>query len=238
LKTLSQIKAGHTVLEIGCGVGGTAIYLAEEAGCQVIGVDLSPGMVARSTERVQRRGLTNQIRFLVADAQDLPFDDGTFDAVIDESVTAFVVDKARAVAEYVRVTKPGGHVGLNEVTWLKTPSSELVRYVSFIMGGAEFLKPDQWRSLLVEANLQEVVTSIHEFNAREQFWEELHQLDWREYLTAWVRFVSQAFTNPAFWQFAQEVLSAPQEILRFVEYTGYGIYVGRKAINGSGETAA
>ena len=69
----------------------------------------------------------------------------------------FVADKAKAMAEYVRVTKPGGHVGLNEVTWLKTPSPELVRYVSFIMRGADFLRADQWRNLLEEANLEEVL---------------------------------------------------------------------------------
>ena len=57
----------------------------------------------------------------VADAQCLPFADRTFDAVICESVTAFVPGKLRAVAEYARVMRPGGYVGLAEGTWLTPP---------------------------------------------------------------------------------------------------------------------
>jgi len=78
-------------------------------------------MVERSRERVKRENLAERVEIRVADAQDLPFDDAVFDAVITESVTAFPEDKQKAVSEYARVTRAGGYVGLNECIWWKVP---------------------------------------------------------------------------------------------------------------------
>jgi ubiquinone/menaquinone biosynthesis C-methylase UbiE len=121
LVELCHIGKGSYVLDVGCGAGVTPCLLARRYGCRVVGVDILEGMIQRSRERAKREGVTDLVEFRVADAQDLPFEDGLFDAVITESVTAFPEDKQRAVDEYVRVTKPGGYVGLNESVWLKTP---------------------------------------------------------------------------------------------------------------------
>lgn len=74
----------------------------ERIACRVVGVDISPRMVERSWERAHRERVTDRVEFRVADAQDLPFEDNWFDAVITESVTAFPEDKQEAVNEYVR----------------------------------------------------------------------------------------------------------------------------------------
>ena len=66
-------------------------------------------MVDRSRERAIREKLAERVTFKMADAQELPFDDATFDAVMTESVTSFPADKLKAVREYARVTKPGGY---------------------------------------------------------------------------------------------------------------------------------
>ncbi|MEM3653401.1 MAG: hypothetical protein QW723_01635 [Candidatus Bathyarchaeia archaeon] len=58
-------------------------------------------------------------------AQHLPFKDNVFNIVIGESIIAFLEDKQKAVDKFVLV-EPGGYVGLNEATWLKTPQSELM----------------------------------------------------------------------------------------------------------------
>ena len=118
---LCHIGEGKYVLDVGCGAGVTPCFIAKRYGCRVVGVDISERMVERSRERAQREAVADRVEFRVADAQDLPFDDNLFDAVTTESVTAFPEDKQRAVNEYVRVTKPGGYVGLNESTWLKVP---------------------------------------------------------------------------------------------------------------------
>jgi len=121
LVELCHIGPGSYVLDVGCGVGVTPCYLAKRVGCRVVGVDISEKMLERSRERARREGVAGLVELRVADAQELPFEGGLFDAVITESVTAFPEDKQGAVNEYARVTKPGGYVGLNETAWLKVP---------------------------------------------------------------------------------------------------------------------
>ena len=77
------------ILDVGCGVGITPCFLAKRYGCRVMGVDILAGMVERSKERVRREGLSHRVEIRQADAQDLPFEEDTFDTVMTESVTAF-----------------------------------------------------------------------------------------------------------------------------------------------------
>ena len=114
---LCHIRAGKHVLDVGCGAGVTPSFIAKRYGCRVVGVDISDRMIERSNERANREQVADRVEFRVADVQDLPFDDDVFDAVITESVTSFPEDKQKAVNEYVRVTKPGGYVWLNESIW-------------------------------------------------------------------------------------------------------------------------
>jgi ubiquinone/menaquinone biosynthesis C-methylase UbiE len=225
---LCHLQAGQSVLEVGCGVGMTTCYLAGECGLLVTAVDISPRMVERSKDRAQRRGVAAGVEFRVADAQHLPFEAARFDAVIDESVAAFVQDKQAALGEYIRVARPGGYVGLNQVTWVQAPPPELVRYAALIMAGADFLTAAGWQALLEGASLTELAVSQHRFDARSQYVEEMRQLDLRESLSAWYRFLTQSAKTPAYRKFTKEVMSAPGQIFKFVNHIGYGIYVGRK----------
>lgn len=172
------------VLDVGCGVGITACYLAKEYGCKVVGVDLSEMMVKRSKERTKRKNIEDKVEFKIGDAQDLPFKDGVFDAVICESVVAFPEDKQKVVSEYVRVTKPGGYVGMNEVTWVETPPPELVEYLSRAMGQVEFLTPDGWKELLEGAGLTDIVARAYTTTAWRQWSNEVRQMSPRDYLGA------------------------------------------------------
>lgn len=95
---LCAIGADSYVLDVGCGVGVTPCYLAKRYRCRVVGVDIHPGMVERSKERAQREGVSERVEFRVGDAQELPFEDELFDAVITESVTAFPEDKPKQCA--------------------------------------------------------------------------------------------------------------------------------------------
>ena len=111
LVELCHIAETKVVLDVGCGVGATPVYLARAHGCRVIGVDITPKMIERSQARVDGEGLSELIELRVADARALPFDDDAFDAVICESVVVFLEDKQRALDEFARVTKPGGLCG-------------------------------------------------------------------------------------------------------------------------------
>lgn len=228
LVALCHLGAGQYVLEVGCGLGRTACYLAEELGCRVVGVDLNGKMIERAKERAERRGLENQVEFRVADARDLPFQAALFDAVIDESVTGFVGDKPRAVGEYVRVAKAGGYVGLNEATWVSPPSPELLQYVRFIMGRADFLKADGWRRLLEDAGLSDVQVSVHRINMAHQYVQQMREFDARDYFGAWRRFLTGGLSNPAYWRYTKQVMGSPRQIVAFIRQIGYGLYAGRK----------
>jgi ubiquinone/menaquinone biosynthesis C-methylase UbiE len=108
---LCHIGRESAVLDVGCGVGQTACMLVRRVGCRVVGVDISEAMVRKARERARNMRLEEGIEFRVANAQALPFEDGTFDAVITESVTVFPENKQAAVSEYARVVKPGGYRG-------------------------------------------------------------------------------------------------------------------------------
>ena len=225
---LCHIEEGKYVLEVGCGVGITACYVAKRHGCRVVGVDISERMIDRSVERAKREGVEDRVEFKVADVQNLPFEDNLFDVVIGESVTAFPEDKQRAVSEYVRVTKPGGYVGLNEGIWIKTPPpTELVEYLSRITG-ARLETSDGWKELLEGSGLRDIEARTYKVNLLNEMISQIRRFDFREYLRAWHRFLSQCITSPACRRFAKEALTVPNSIFKFLEYAGYGIYVGRK----------
>jgi len=225
---LCHINKGKYVLVVGCGVGITPCYLAKRYGCRVVGVDLSERMIDRSNERAKREGVEDRVEFRVADAQNLPFEDALFNVAICESVNAFIENRQRAASEYVRVIKPGGYVGLNECTWIKTPPPELAEYLFRIMG-AEFLVCNNgWKELLEGSGLGETVARIYRTNALSQWISEVRQIEFLDFLRAWYRFLLLFVRNSACRRFTKEALTMPKSIFGVFKYFGYGIYVGRK----------
>jgi ubiquinone/menaquinone biosynthesis C-methylase UbiE len=117
------VSAGQEVLDVAAGDGNFALVAARE-GATVIASDLSPGMVERGRARTQAEGYP--IEWIEADAEDLPFEDGRFDCV-GSVFGAMIAPRPRRVAEeMVRVTRPGGTVGMT--AW--TPESGPVELFS------------------------------------------------------------------------------------------------------------
>jgi len=222
---LCHIGKDTYLLEIGCGVGATACYLAKKYGCRVVGVDLRESMIARSNERAQKEGVADHVEFRVADAQDLPFEDARFDVVISESVLTFIKDKQRVVSECARVTKPGGYVGLNEELWIETPPVSMVEHVRHIWD----IKPDiptfeGWMGLLEGAGLRDVLVRTYKFSARR----ESSQIQRYRFHDMWRMFYRTLFLyvkNPTFRKYMAERRYLPKDLF---EYLGYAIFVGRK----------
>ncbi len=111
------------VLDVGCGVGTSAITIARRFGATVTAVDVSPIMLTRASSNVRRTGLTGQVTVTSGDILALDFPDNRFDRVIAEAVTMFV-DRPRAVRELIRVCKPGGRVLATEFFWREPPPPE------------------------------------------------------------------------------------------------------------------
>lgn len=225
---LCHLSKGKYVLDVGCGVGITACYIAKKYGCKVVGIDISDKMLDWAKKKAKREGVEYGVEFKVADAQDLSFEDDLFDVVICESVTAFVEEKQKAVSECVRVTRPGGYIGFNEATWIKTPSTELVKYLSRITGVKEILTSDGWDELLAGSGLKDIEVRIYKIDKLSQFINELRAFGFRDYLRGWCKFLSLCIKSSAFRQYLKDAWPKSKSIRNMFDYIGYGIYVGRK----------
>jgi SAM-dependent methyltransferase len=110
-----DVSAGWRVLDVAAG-NGNATLAAARRGCEVTASDYVEALLDGARRRADAEGLTIETR--VADAENLPFDDGAFDAVLSTFGVMFVPDPERAAAELVRVCKPGGAIGL--ANWTPT----------------------------------------------------------------------------------------------------------------------
>jgi MPBQ/MSBQ methyltransferase len=102
---LDTLPRGTTVLDVGCGIGGSSRILARDYGFSVTGITLSPQQVRRATE-LTPEGV--DAKFMVNDALNMSFPDNSFDVVWSIEAGPHMPDKARYGAEMLRVLKPGG----------------------------------------------------------------------------------------------------------------------------------
>lgn len=131
------VARGARVLDVGCGIGGTARTLAVQRGAKVTGIDVTPAFVAAALDLSRRAGVEG-VEFMEADATALPFDAARFDAATMLHVGMNVADKAALFREVARMLRPGGgfavydvmRVGAGELTfpmpWIADPAASFV----------------------------------------------------------------------------------------------------------------
>ena len=217
----------HYVLDVGCGIGRTACYLAKNFDCRVMGVDLSEGLVEEARRRARKLGVEGRVEFKTANAQDLPFAANLFNATICEAVLAFVPDREAAIREMVRVTRPGRYLGLNETTWVsRPPSPAVLKFVEDTMAGAQFLQASEARALLEGAGLtnltlfpSEKTSMLKEMSAGMQ------SMGLGETLSGLNKLVLAYVTRPELRGTLKRSLMKPRDMM---DYVGYFICAGRK----------
>ena len=156
------IREGETVLDLGSGSGFDCFLAAAGVGQggQVIGVDMTPEMVARARDRASDAGITN-VSFRLGEIEHLPVADGTVDVIISNCVVNLAPDKRAVYREAFRVLKPGGRLAISDVV-AHAPLPEEVRddlrlWASCAAGASAV---DELSAMLLEIGFEEVRIDI------------------------------------------------------------------------------
>ncbi len=127
---LDQLPAGSKVLDVGCGIGGSARILAQDYGLDVVGISISPAQVARATA-LTPDGLN--CRFAVMDALDLQLSDQSFDGVWSVEAGPHMPNKQKYADELLRVLKPGGTLAVADWNRRDPSDGEMNRQERWVM---------------------------------------------------------------------------------------------------------
>jgi SAM-dependent methyltransferase len=223
LLALCHVSAAKRVLDVGCGVGVAPCLVARRHGCLVVGVDSSPKMLEWARARVHKEGVAEKVELREADALGLPFESGAFDLVMSESVLAFVPDKARAIAEMVRVLRPGGWLGINDGVWLRPPPPRDEQAMREL--GGHVVDKDAWRALWDGSGLCERVIRHYAIYPWREALLRVQWLGLAPLVAAWGRAFSATVRDR---QFVRTVRRQQDSSLELSKRMGYGLFVGRK----------
>lgn len=154
-----HIDQQSKVVDIACGKGTTAVYLAEKYGCSVVGIDISEELIEEAHKNVQRKGLAHRVTFLKADAANLPFEDNQFDVAISQAMLVLIDDRKKVIQEAMRVIKPPGSAGWLELSWNKEPPREFLdtlanKVCAYCMLNVRTY--EGWAKLFEEAGVQQL----------------------------------------------------------------------------------
>lgn len=122
-------KPGQKVLDVACGIGIPSLNAAEKVAPSgsVIGIDLAPGMIEIARSRAGETGLKN-VEFREADAENLPFEDGSFDVVLCHLGLIHFTDRMKALKEMGRVLRPDGDLAIS--VWSTPDRTRVIGIVS------------------------------------------------------------------------------------------------------------
>ena len=115
-ETGDEEGAPKSMVDVGCGIGGSSRHISRKYACTANGITLSPYQANRGNELAKDQGLSDKCSFQVADALDQPFDDNSFDLVWSLESGEHMPDKEKFVNELFRVAAPGGRIII--VTWV------------------------------------------------------------------------------------------------------------------------
>lgn len=156
LHARAQIGEGSRVLDLCAGLAGPARYCAAERGASVTALELNPGRAAGAERLNALTGMAERVRVVRGDAQALPFEDASFDAVLGQEAFLHIPDKTALFAEAFRVLAPGGRIAFTD--WIAKPGLSDTDRASLRSGiaavGIETI--ESYRALLAGAGFQAI----------------------------------------------------------------------------------
>jgi arsenite methyltransferase len=155
------LKPNMRVLDVAAGNGASAMYLARTFGVAVVGVDYGSTAVEAATSSAKAAGIGEQVRFQQGDAEHLPFHAQQFDAVICECAFCTFPEKSAAASEFARVLKPGGKIGMTDLTRRGETPEDLQGLLAWVacVGAAQPL--DAYETYLRETGLTIILSEEH-----------------------------------------------------------------------------
>jgi arsenite methyltransferase len=162
LGELLKLTPQSRVLDIASGKGTSALFLAERFGCQVLGIDYGGENVEQANATVAAKGMDTRVSFGQGDAERLPVEDASFDAVICECAFCTFPDKPAAAHEFARVLRRGGRVGLSDLTRDPVLPKELDGLLAWIACIADAQTLDSYVQYLSNAGFRVEHTKQHD----------------------------------------------------------------------------
>ncbi len=220
-----QLVEKERVLDVGCGVGATASHLAKRGIPRVVALDLLPSMVAQAKDRARRDKVSDRIWFVTADAQYLPFADGTFDGILCESVITFIEDKAQVLQAFARVTRPGGCLALNEEVWRRPPTDAMRIYARRIWNvPGEIPRAEVWTDTMRTAGFRDLWIQAYALDPRRES-SQVKRYHIRDLLNMFVTAIKLFLTRPDFRRYMKKQRHMPRD---FFQHLGYVLITGNK----------
>ena len=166
---LAALKPGLKILDVSSGRGTQSIFYAQEYGVNVIGLDLSEEMISTARKKAENEDVEGLVTFKKGDSQNLPFEDNSFDVVINECAVGIPDDSQKVLNEMVRVAIPGGIIVIHESTWREKLNKEEKEEISERYGTTP-LEYEEWKTMLVKAGVDKIITEFDEWSKPEMFW--------------------------------------------------------------------
>lgn len=157
-----RLSKDSRVLEVACNMCTTSIQLAQQYQCQITGIDMDAKALDKARKNIQSANLEGYIQVRQGNAMKLPFEDNSFDVVINEAMLTMLnmAAKQKAVAEYFRVLKPGGVLLTHDITFAKDNMTEqLAELRQTIHINVEPLPVLHWEGLFYSAGFTKVANT-------------------------------------------------------------------------------
>jgi ubiquinone/menaquinone biosynthesis C-methylase UbiE len=149
------------VLDVACGRGASAVHLAEHFGCRAVGMDYGWESITGAQTHAEAREIDPLTSFLQGDAESLPFADGSFDAIISECSLCTFPNRMTAASEMARVLRPGGRVGLTDVTVNGPLPEEIQTLLAWVVCVAGTGSSEEYVAMLEEVGFTDFAVEDH-----------------------------------------------------------------------------
>ncbi len=214
------ITRNSKVLDVGCNTGYCSFEIAHLSKCKVIGVDINQNMVETANKNRKSDFLDNFVKFKIADAMDLPFEDNSFDIVMSGGSTAFIENKEKALKEYKRVLKPWGFIADINFFYKTKPPARIINELNKLMNiNIEPWNMNYWLNLYNKCNLEKYFIYKNDIS-------QVSKKEVKQYCLEMVK--ERKLSQEIHKELTEKILQAMLLFNENHKYLAYGIFIFRK----------